>query len=128
MPPLIALSNGTLYTNVPVSPGMAVQVPANYGTKGSQAKWRARYMDTRVMPTVALDPHDPVWNYLAPAAWHERVVDNPSNAVQESAIPGGPVVFTPPGPGQSTANALYDATQNVPSGTVTAASTSKAML
>lgn len=109
MPPLIALSNGTGYTEVPINPGVVVQVGSTYGTQGSQSKWRARFMDTRVMPTTGLDPHVPIWNYLAPALWHERVVNHPSDVVLQTAKPYGAVAFTPPGPAQSTANAALDA-------------------
>lgn len=112
MPPLIALSAGTGFTGGNINPGMAVQVGATYGTNGSLAKWRARHMDTRVMPATGLDPHVPIWNELKPALWHERVVDNPANVVANTAKPNGPVAFSPPGPAQSTANALLLAEQN----------------
>lgn len=108
MPPLTALSKGTTYTGNVVNPGYVEQVPSTYGTLGSLARWRDRLMDTRVMPTTGFDPHNPLFNECGPAAWHDRVVDNMADVVEEQAIPGGPVVFVPAGPAQSNANAALN--------------------
>jgi hypothetical protein len=67
---LLALTNGTAWRNSNQTVGRRVEIPANFGTLGSQAKWSGKVYIARNETPFAPDPTILPYNVLSAATFH----------------------------------------------------------
>ena len=106
---IIALDVGWQQGESNLQPGFVTRVAANYGNRGSQARWNRRFL-TGVAP-VSPDPHNPTFNRLAPGAWNVVHPSNPGQLDQSVVNAQAVLQFTPAGPSMNSATAAVVAAQ-----------------